>query len=102
MGNFVDMSGWKMWEHGVPDSRIIVLKRAKDKRYETNKSLIKVIKYCIKNGFSFKVGFNDNTLVPNKKYIEIPDEWFTHFNPKERDEYFEKSIKLREWLENEK
>ena len=73
--------------------------KTKDKRYKTNKSLIKVIKYCIKNGFSFKVGFNDNTLVPNKKYIEITDEWFTHFNSKERDEYFEKSIKLREWLE---
>ena len=39
-----------------------------DKRYETNKSLIKVIKYCIKNGFSFKVGFNDCTLINNKKY----------------------------------
>ena len=70
-----------------------------DKIYNTNKSLTKVVKYCIKNGFSFKVGFNDNTLVSNKKYIEITDEWFIHFEPKERDEYFEKSKKLKEWLE---
>lgn len=71
-----------------------------DKRYNTNKSLAKVVKYCVKNGFSFKVGFNDNTLVSNKKYVEITDEWFIHFDPKERDEYFEKSKKLREWLED--
>lgn len=23
--NFIDMTGWKMWEHGVPDSRVIVI-----------------------------------------------------------------------------
>ena len=67
-----------------------------DKRYNTNKSLAKVVKYCVKNGFSFKVGFNDNTLVHNKKYVEITDERFIHFDPKERDEYFEKSKKLKE------
>lgn len=25
-----DMTGWKMWEHGVPDSRLIVVERAED------------------------------------------------------------------------
>ena len=25
-----DMTGWKMWEHGVPDSRIIVIKQVDD------------------------------------------------------------------------
>lgn len=25
MGKFIDMTGWKMWEHGVPNSRITVL-----------------------------------------------------------------------------
>ena len=72
-----------------------------DKRYNTNKSLIKVIKYCIKNGFSFKVGFNNNTLINNKKYIEITDEWFIHLEAKERDKYFEKSKKLKEWLKHD-
>ena len=73
----------------------------KDKRYNSNKSLIKVIKYCIKNGFSFKVSFNNNTLINNKKNIEITDEWSIHFDSKERDEYYEKSKKLKEWLGNE-
>ena len=73
----------------------------KDKRYNSNKSLIKVIKQCIKNGFSFKVGFNNNTLINNKKYIEITDEWSIHFDSKERDEYYEKSKKLKEWLKDE-
>ena len=27
MGKFIDMTGWKMWEHGVPDSRLTVIKR---------------------------------------------------------------------------
>lgn len=34
MGKKIDMTGWKMWEHGVPDSKIIVIKenpiRSKD------------------------------------------------------------------------
>lgn len=31
MGNIkIDMTGWKMWEHGVPDSRLIVIERAED------------------------------------------------------------------------
>lgn len=25
MGKFIDMTGWKMWEHGVPDSRLMVI-----------------------------------------------------------------------------
>ena len=25
MGKKIDMAGWKMWEHGVPDSQITVL-----------------------------------------------------------------------------
>ena len=30
MGKFIDMTGWKMKEHGVPDSKITVVKRAED------------------------------------------------------------------------
>ena len=25
-----DMTGWKMWEHGVPDSRLTVIKQVED------------------------------------------------------------------------
>ena len=30
MSRFVDMTGWKMWEHGIPDSRWTVIEAAKD------------------------------------------------------------------------
>lgn len=25
MSKKIDMTGWKMWEHGVPDSKLIVI-----------------------------------------------------------------------------
>ena len=31
MPKLIDMTGWKMWEHGVPESRLEVIKR-----YELN------------------------------------------------------------------
>jgi hypothetical protein len=31
MGKFVDMTGWVMKEHGVPDSRVTVIERAEDR-----------------------------------------------------------------------
>lgn len=30
MGNFIDMTGWKMWEHGVPRSHWTVITRAEN------------------------------------------------------------------------
>ena len=32
MSNFIDMTGWRMSEHDVPDSRITVMKRVKKSR----------------------------------------------------------------------
>ena len=34
MGKFIDMTGWVMKEHGIPDSRLTVIRRAanRDKR----------------------------------------------------------------------
>ena len=32
MSNFIDMTGWDMWEHGVPDSRLTVICRAESTR----------------------------------------------------------------------
>lgn len=40
MWNFVDMSGWKMWEHGVPDSRIIILNVQKIKDMKMGAELL--------------------------------------------------------------
>lgn len=30
--NFIDMTGWKMWEHGISDSRLIIIKQAPIKK----------------------------------------------------------------------
>ena len=30
MRKLIDMTGWKMWEHGVPDSRLTVIERVED------------------------------------------------------------------------
>ena len=31
MGSFIDMTGWKMWEHGVPESKLTVIRQAQDR-----------------------------------------------------------------------
>ena len=41
MGKFIDMTGWKMWEHGVPDSKLIVVGRADDKVYSNGRRVIR-------------------------------------------------------------
>ena len=33
MGNYIDMTGWKMWEHGVPDSKLTVVQRVENDKY---------------------------------------------------------------------
>lgn len=38
LGKFVDMTGWKMWEHGWKDSRLTVVKQAPVPDYVKNKS----------------------------------------------------------------
>ena len=43
MGKFIDMTGWKMWEHGVPDSRIIVVERGPDAIVSGKKSSSMVV-----------------------------------------------------------
>lgn len=63
MSSFVDMTGWKMREHGVPESRITVIKRAPDRikkngKHETawwcqcdcGSDLFAALAYNIKNG----------------------------------------------------
>ena len=45
MGRFIDMTGWAMSEHGVPDSRLTVVERGED--YITTKG-IKIIRWVCK------------------------------------------------------
>lgn len=70
----------------------------RDKRYETKMPLKKVCKYCLDNGFSFKVGFHDNTLISNKNYIEITDETFCHALNDDYEDFIKKSNNLKKWL----
>ena len=70
----------------------------KDVRYNTKLPLKKICKYCLKNGFSFQVGFRENTIIPNKNYIEIICEAFLHFCEDDYEYYLEKEKNLEKWL----
>ena len=63
--NFIDMSGWKMWEHGVPDSRIIVIEQT-EKRIDKPKMVYWKCKCACGNPEKFIVASNSirngNTL----------------------------------------
>lgn len=41
MNKFVDMTGWKMWEHGVINSKLIVVKRAPDRLYPNGRRIVR-------------------------------------------------------------
>lgn len=44
MGKFIDMTGWVMSEHGVPDSRLTVIRRTKD--YISPKGIHRIMWEC--------------------------------------------------------
>lgn len=46
MGKFIDMTGWNMWEHGVPDSRLTIIQRAEDYRYTNGKMKVRWLVEC--------------------------------------------------------
>lgn len=46
MPNFIDMTGWVMSEHGVPDSRLTVIKRAEDRISENGRKYIMWLCEC--------------------------------------------------------
>lgn len=69
-----------------------------DTRYNTKRGLLRIIIYCIMHGFSFRVGFRDSTLIKNKNYIEIVDDWFLHFGD-DRSERYDEGKELKEWLD---
>ena len=70
----------------------------KDRRYNTNLPIKKVCKYCLKNGFSFQVGFRENAIISNKNYIEITCETFLHFGSDDYVYRIEKENDLERWL----
>lgn len=46
MGEFIDMTGWKMWEHGVPGSRLTVIKRTDDRTQPNGKNVVMWLCEC--------------------------------------------------------
>ena len=46
MGNFIDMTGWVMKEHGIPDSRITIIKRIEDKIISSGLHLVNYSCLC--------------------------------------------------------
>lgn len=39
MGKIIDMTGWKMWEHGVPDSKLTVIQLGENKTSKSHKAI---------------------------------------------------------------
>ena len=70
----------------------------KDRRYNTKLPIKKICKYCLKNGFSFQVGFRENAIISNKNYIEITCDAFLHFGSGDYVYRIEKDNDLERWL----
>lgn len=60
MSKLIDMSNWKMWEHGVPDSRLVVMGRAENTVCGSAKWVCKCMcgnnKYVIATGRDLRTG----------------------------------------------
>ena len=67
--------------------------KTKDTRYDVKVKLVKIIKRCIKYGVSFKVGYRNNDLIPNKNYIEITIDAFMA-----TDEHIKNCNKMNAWI----
>lgn len=47
--NFINMTGWKMWEHGIQDSKLTVIKRVENNYYNKNYSTMWLCECNCKN-----------------------------------------------------
>lgn len=58
MGKFIDMTGWKMWEHGVEDSRLTVIKKIEQGKHIKwlCKCSCSESKKVIANGYALRSG----------------------------------------------
>lgn len=71
----IDMTGWKMWEHGVPDSKITVIEYVGDKKWLCecnceNRTQFVTSGYRVKNGITKSCGCSKNMFIQKarKKY----------------------------------
>lgn len=71
---FIDMTGWKMWEHGVPESMWTVIKRSNSNGTKwlcecscTNHTLREIVGTDLRNGHSKSCGCAKGTLISKSK-----------------------------------
>ena len=77
MGKFIDMTGWKMWEHGVPDSRLTVIEREEDGVNTNGYPIVRWLCECnckehtriIVNAYSLKSGHTKSCGCVKKEKI---------------------------------
>ena len=88
MGNFIDMAGWKMAEHGIVDSRITVIERVEDrispKGYHT--TMYKCLCDCgkifitsaggLRNGSVKSCGCLQKEITKSNKFIDLTGQRF--------------------------
>ncbi len=100
MGKFIDMTGWVMSEHGVPDSRLTVIKRAEDHITSSGQRVIQWECRCscgrsdtvIISGISLRTGKTKSCgclhkeVVSKTSFIDLTGQKFNHLTVIERVE----------------
>lgn len=82
MGKFIDMTGWKMWEHNVPDSFLEVIKRDTSITSKKGQSVYWICychscnKICSKDGAKLRNGNTISCGCINRKTINIKNKRF--------------------------
>lgn len=76
MPKFIDMTGWKMWEHGVPNSRWTVLSYAGHSKWvcECNcqdRTIKTVNSHSLRNGESKSCGCYNEESARNRRFIDM-------------------------------
>ena len=87
-----DMTGWKMWEHGVPDSKITILKQVDDYVTPKGQRIAQWLVECncnertqfITTGQSMKSGHTKSCGCLNVKRLEQMWEGNKKYNKYER------------------
>lgn len=121
MGQVVDMTGWKMWEHGVPGSRLIIIERVDDYISPQGKHCARWLCECtcdkhkkvigkgtdIRNGHKLSCGCVNADRRRKENYRDLSGQhgilWTTNTN---KEVYFDLSdaneILKHCWYENDK
>lgn len=110
MGKFIDMTGWVMSEHGIPDSRLTVIKRAEDHITSSGNHVIQWECRCscgksntiIVSGISLRTGKTKSCgclqkeITSNRSFIDLTGQKFNHLTVIKRvEDYMMKNGKRK-------